>query len=109
MACRGIRDSDPLKSAFLLHDGRFSNNDIIRLDLPHACLAFLSACQTAKGDQNAPDQAMHLAASMLFCGLRSVGGTMWHVKYALSILPLLTLPVYRSMCDVDGPQVARNF
>jgi hypothetical protein len=109
MACHGVQDSDPLKSAFLLHDGRLSIENIIHLDLPHAFLAFLSACQTAKGDQNAPDQAMHLAASMLFCGFRSVVGTMWYVKYILSILSLLTLLVYRSMCDKDGPKVARHF
>jgi CHAT domain-containing protein len=77
MACHGVQHSDPLKSSFLLHEGRLSVEDIIQLNLPHAFLAFLSACQTAKGDQNAPDQAVHLAASMLFCGFRSVIGTMW--------------------------------
>jgi CHAT domain-containing protein len=78
MACHGIQHSDPLKSSFLLSDGNLSIEDIIHLDLPNAFLAFLSACQTAKGDRNAPDQAVHLAASMLFCGFRSVVGTMWY-------------------------------
>jgi CHAT domain-containing protein len=45
--------------------------------LKRASLAFLSACQTAKGDQNQPDQAVHLAASFLFCGFKSVIATMW--------------------------------
>ncbi|KAJ7229110.1 hypothetical protein GGX14DRAFT_346526 [Mycena pura] len=31
-------------------------------------LAFLSACQTAMGDQSLPDEALHLAASLLFAG-----------------------------------------
>jgi CHAT domain-containing protein len=79
LACHGIQDPDPLKSALLLQDGEFSIEDIMRLNLPHAVLAYLSACQTAKGDRNAPDQAVHLAASMLFCGFRSVIGTMWSV------------------------------
>jgi CHAT domain-containing protein len=83
MACHGVQESDPLKSAFLLGDGRLVIEDIIQLNLPHAFLAFLSACQTAKGDQNAPDQAVHLAASMLFCGYRSVVGTMWYVQCLL--------------------------
>jgi CHAT domain-containing protein len=39
--------------------------------------AFLSACETAKGDRSQPDQAVHLAASLLFCGFRSVIATMW--------------------------------
>jgi hypothetical protein len=109
MACHGIQHSDPLKSAFLLHDGRLSIEDIIQLNLPHAFLAFLSACQTAKGDQNAPDQAVHLPASMLFCGFRSVVGTMWYAKKALHITSSLTVSVSRSMCDEDGPKVARHF
>jgi CHAT domain-containing protein len=109
MACHGIQHSDPLKSAFLLRDGTLSIEDIIQLKLPHALLAFLSACQTAKGDHNAPDQAVHLAASMLFCGFRSIVGTMWYVKHALLNLRSLMAFVYRSMCDKDGPKVARHF
>lgn len=40
----------------------------MNLNLPTAMLAFLSACKTAKGSEEQPDQAVHLAASMLFCG-----------------------------------------
>jgi CHAT domain-containing protein len=77
LASHGVQDSDPLKSAFLMQDGGFSIQDIMDLNLPNAVLAFLSACETAKGDKQAPDQAVHLAASMLFCGFRSVIGSMW--------------------------------
>lgn len=37
----------------------------------------LSACETATGDSEQPDQAVHLAAAMLFVGFRSVIATMW--------------------------------
>jgi CHAT domain-containing protein len=77
LACHGIHASDPLNSALVLQDGNLTIQDIMNLHLPNAVLAVLSACQTAKGDRNAPDQAIHLAASMLFCGFRSVIGTMW--------------------------------
>jgi CHAT domain-containing protein len=77
IASHGVQETDPLRSAFLMEDGHFSIEDIINLHLPKAVLAFLSACQSAKGDANAPDQAVHLAASMLFCGFRSVIGMMW--------------------------------
>jgi CHAT domain-containing protein len=77
LACHGIHASDPLKNALVLRDGNLTIQDIMDLHLPNAALAVLSACQTAKGDSNAPDQAIHLAASMLFCGFRSVVGTMW--------------------------------
>jgi CHAT domain-containing protein len=77
LACHGVQDADPLSSALLMQDGKLTIEDMLQLNMPNATLAYLSACQTAKGDQNAPDQAVHLAASMLFCGFRSVVGTMW--------------------------------
>jgi CHAT domain-containing protein len=79
LACHAVQDSEPLNSAIMLHDGKLTIEDIMQLSLPQATLAYLSACQTAKGDQNAPDQAVHIAASMLFCGFRSVIGTLWCV------------------------------
>ncbi|CAE6487268.1 unnamed protein product [Rhizoctonia solani] len=42
-------------------------------------LAFLSACQTATGDTNLPDEAVHLASGMLMAGYPSVIATMWSV------------------------------
>jgi CHAT domain-containing protein len=77
MACHAVQDAEPLNSAIMLHDGQLTIEDIMQLNLPQATLAYLSACQTAKGDRNAPDQAVHIAASMLFCGFRSIIGTLW--------------------------------
>jgi CHAT domain-containing protein len=91
LASHGIQDSIALNSAFLLQDGKLSIADIMKLDLPRAVLAFLSACQTAKGDHNAPDQAVHLVASMLFCGFRSVVGTMWYGSLPLPCRRKLTI------------------
>jgi CHAT domain-containing protein len=79
LACHAVQDAEPLNSAIMLHDGQLTIEDIMRLSLLQATLAYLSACQTAKGDQHAPDQAVHIAASMLFCGFRSVIGTLWCV------------------------------
>jgi CHAT domain-containing protein len=81
LACHGAQRRDPLASAFILRDADLSIQEIMKLDLKHASLAFLSACQTAKGDQNQPDQAVHLAASLLFCGFKSVIATMWLVPF----------------------------
>jgi CHAT domain-containing protein len=77
LACHGLQAESPLDSALLLSDGRLTIQDLMCIRLPDAVLAFLSACQTAKGSEDLPDQAVHLAASMLFCGFRSVIGTMW--------------------------------
>jgi CHAT domain-containing protein len=77
LACHGQQHPDPLKSRFLLRDEPLMLSDIMKLKLPNAVCAYLSACETAKGDSSQPDLAIHLAASLLFCGFRSVIATMW--------------------------------
>jgi hypothetical protein len=110
LACHGIQDADPLYSAILLHDGQLTIEDIMQLSLSQATLAYLSACQTAKGVENAPDQAVHIAASMLFCGFRSIIATLWCVADAVNqFLNALTPRKYRLMSDEDGPRLARCF
>jgi CHAT domain-containing protein len=78
LACHGIQDQkDPLQSGFCLVDGMLTVSKLMDVQLDHAFLAFLSACETAKGDKEQPDQVIHLAAAMLFCGFRNVIATMW--------------------------------
>ncbi|KAJ7482697.1 CHAT domain-containing protein [Mycena latifolia] len=88
-ACHGIQDiSTPTNSALLLAgSSKLTLSNIIQLQLPHADLAFLSACQTATGSKNLEDEAVHLSAGMLLARYRGVIGTMW------------------SIMDDDGPQV----
>jgi CHAT domain-containing protein len=66
-----------LKSGFLMRDELLTVSSLMSLHLPNAFLAILSACETAKGDASQPDQAVHLAATMLYIGFKSVVGTMW--------------------------------
>jgi CHAT domain-containing protein len=78
IACHGIQNLDsPLSSGFCLSDGNLTVSRLMDLDLNNALFAFLSACETAKGDAKHPDQTIHLAAAMLFVGFRSVVATMW--------------------------------
>jgi hypothetical protein len=110
-ACHGVQDADPLKSAIMLQDGKLAIEDIMGFSLPFAVLAFLSACQTAKGDRKAPDQAVHIAASMLFCGFRSVIGTMWCVylvwAHSLLIVSVLGLCTTRTALTWRGAYTRR--
>jgi CHAT domain-containing protein len=77
-ACHGTQNTiDPLSSGFCLSDSILSVSRLMTLDLKDAFFAFLSACETAKGDEKQPDQTIHLAAAMLFVGFRSVVATMW--------------------------------
>jgi CHAT domain-containing protein len=80
LACHGVQDAaDATQSGFCLGDGRLTIPKLMELKFDHAFLAFLSACETAKGDKAQPDQAMHLAAAMLFSGFKCVVATIWCV------------------------------
>jgi CHAT domain-containing protein len=78
IACHGIQDPEnALSSGFCLSDGNLTVSRLMGLNLKDAFFAFLSACETAKGDKTQPDQTVHLAAAMLFVGFRSIVATMW--------------------------------
>ncbi|KDQ60230.1 hypothetical protein JAAARDRAFT_174260 [Jaapia argillacea MUCL 33604] len=83
--------SNPLNSALVLEDGPLKLTEIMELSLKNKSLVFLSACQTAAGDETLPDESMHLSATMLFAGFQGVVGTLWSID------------------DRDGPEVAEAF
>jgi CHAT domain-containing protein len=78
LACHGVQHpTEPHKSHFCLSSGILTVSELMEMDLKDACIAFLSACETAKGDKEHADEAVHLAATMLFAGFTSVVATMW--------------------------------
>ncbi|KAF6747008.1 TPR-like protein [Ephemerocybe angulata] len=80
LACHGSQNAtEPLQSRFLFHQGSLALGTILQANLPHADLAFLSACQTSTGEAKLSDEAVHLAAGMLAAGYRRVVGTMWSI------------------------------
>ena len=80
IACHGVQNSEnPLDSGLILQDGLLKLSTLMGINLQHGFLAFLSACHSAKGDKKNQDQAVHLAAAMLFVGFQSVVATMWCV------------------------------
>jgi hypothetical protein len=111
LACHGIQDSqDATQSGFCLGDGRLTIAKLTELRLDNAFLAFLSACETARGDKQQPDQAMHLAAAMLSTGFKSVVATMWYVYQCTNgVRGEYVLIIRRAISDVDGPKVAKRF
>ncbi|KAF9072198.1 CHAT domain-containing protein [Rhodocollybia butyracea] len=91
LACHGHQDiASPLNSGFVLEDGLLTVRKLFETQIPHAQLAFLSACSTATGDQNLPDEPIHLGTTMLFAGFPSVIATLW------------------PMGDSDGPDIASD-
>ena len=80
LACHASQNAEEsLQSKFRFHNGNLDLGTILRKDLKNADLAFLSACQTSTGDDNLPDEAVHLAAGMLAAGYRRVVATMWSI------------------------------
>lgn len=80
-ACHGFQNlGDPTQSAFALFDGRLSLAALMSTASENAELAFLSACQTATGDERLPEESAHLAAGMLAVGFKGVVATMWSIK-----------------------------
>jgi CHAT domain-containing protein len=69
LACHGVqKPEEPTKSALILQDGHLTLEEIIRLNLPNAEFAFLSACQTTTGDERLSEEAVHIAGGMLLAG-----------------------------------------
>ncbi|KAG2114890.1 CHAT domain-containing protein [Suillus cothurnatus] len=80
LACHGKQDrTQPYHSHFVMRDEHLTLLDIMEKDIPHAEFAFLSACHTAVGDEETPDEVIHLAAGLQFSGFKSVIGTLWEV------------------------------
>jgi CHAT domain-containing protein len=82
-ACHGRRANKPFLSIFQLHDDeQLTLIDIIKARLPNAELAFLSACHSAAIDtRGTPDESIHIAAALQFCGFRSAIGTLGDGRY----------------------------
>ncbi|KAG8844118.1 hypothetical protein FRB96_003281 [Tulasnella sp. 330] len=103
-ACHGEQHpTKPFKSRFRFQtpETTLTLLDIIQKHLPQAELAVLSACHSAAGDRSTPDEAIHLAAGMLFAGFRSVVGTMWAMDDRDG--PVLTEAFYKYMFR-NGPE-----
>ncbi|KAG9090181.1 hypothetical protein FRC06_001187 [Ceratobasidium sp. 370] len=105
-ACHASQNAaKPTASAFQLHDGPLDLETITKKQLKHADLAFLSACQTATGDENLPEEVVHLAAGMIMAGFRRVVATMWSIDDEDA--PLVAEKFYAYMLDEGIPDEAK--
>ncbi|CAE6533286.1 unnamed protein product [Rhizoctonia solani] len=99
LACHAHQNvQDPTKSGFFLYDDTLDLAAINRRSFKDKGLAYLSACQTATGDERLPDEAVHLASGMLMAGYSSVIATMWSV--ADEDAPLVADEVYGQLMTV---------
>lgn len=109
LACHASQDPlNSTESCFHLHGGTLSLAEISKKSLKNKSLAFLSACQTATGNEEMPDEAIHLAAGMLVAGYPSVIATMWSINDGDA--PLIADQVYGQLVKdgrLDGGRAAR--
>lgn len=99
LACHGIQDkTDPTQSAFVLYDGRLTLSALMTTVADNAELAFLSACQTALGDEKRPEESAHLAAGMLTVGFQGVVATMWSIGDRDA--PIVAEAYYRKLVEL---------
>ncbi|KIJ31799.1 hypothetical protein M422DRAFT_185482 [Sphaerobolus stellatus SS14] len=96
-ACHGVQNpSYPTESALLLAGkDKLTLSKLATLKRSPGGLAFLSACQTAKGDAQLSDEAVHLSAGMLVTGFRGVIATMWSVGD--QVAPQVARDVYKHL------------
>ncbi|MEH0590094.1 CHAT domain-containing protein, partial [Streptomyces sp. B21-106] len=105
-ACHAEQDlMDPAQSAFLLHDGRLTAAEILELHLPLAELAYLSACETATGAVNLPDEVMHLASTLQSAGYRHVVATLWSIQDGSA--PAIASRFYAALTRTGRPDAGR--
>ncbi|WP_171134062.1 CHAT domain-containing protein [Streptomyces sp. Z423-1] len=86
----GTQDpTDSSGGALYLHDheqsGPLTITDISRLRLTDAQLAYLSACETARGAAAVPDEAAHLAGTLQLAGFTHVVAAQWAVDDACAL------------------------
>ncbi|KAG2006718.1 hypothetical protein CC2G_014471 [Coprinopsis cinerea AmutBmut pab1-1] len=104
--CHGVQNlENPLESHLMLSGGKLTMTDLFQVRAEGSTgardrLAYLSACDTARGDVEQPDQAMHLVGTMMFAGFSSVVGTMWQM--ADEDAPLMAETFYRHMFGKEG-------
>ncbi|KZV59764.1 hypothetical protein PENSPDRAFT_644770 [Peniophora sp. CONT] len=105
-ACHGVQDAtDPTQSAFALYDGRLTLSMLMNTVADNAELAFLSACQTAVGDEKIPEESAHLAAGMLVVGFKGVIATMWSIGDEDA--PIVAEAYYKTLLELRSSGAVR--
>lgn len=104
-ACHGVQDlGRPSRGALILYDGPLALRDIVKLRLPHAHFAFLSACETSRGGIVLADEAISFATALQLAGFRDVVGTLWSIDDTLA--SEITDLVYEHMSRRPAPNPA---
>lgn len=106
LACHGIQNlNQPLDSHLMLSVGALDLRSILAEELKLAQFAFLSACQTARGNKDLINESIHLAGGFMAAGFKGVVGTLWGIFDEDA--PGVTREVYDAIITDEGLDVTR--
>ncbi|HTW02362.1 MAG TPA: CHAT domain-containing protein [Streptosporangiaceae bacterium] len=107
-ACHAASSADDASAARLLltdhEDHPLTVREIAGLRIPRAELAYLSACDTARGPVQLADEAVHITGAFHMAGYAHVIGTLWSVDD--EIAAEVARDVYARLA-APGPDAAR--
>jgi hypothetical protein len=108
-ACHGATDlRDPSSSKLVLHDHEtapLTVGLINALELMHAELAYLSACETSVTSIGLADESVHITAAFYLAGYQQVIGTLWPI--ADDVACDIAVGFYRRLIS-DGASTSRG-
>jgi CHAT domain-containing protein len=104
-ACHALADeTDPSRSHLALHDEPLPVAELSQMNLPHAQLAYLSACTTATGSVRLLDESIHIASAFQLAGYPHVIATLWPINDFLA--PELATDIHTALAHGTPPHVA---
>ncbi len=106
LACHGRADVlRPRESGLVLRDDlRLTVDRLAGLDLDHARLAFLSACETGVPGAEAPDEVVTLGSAFFAAGVDGVVSSLWQVSDLATLL--LVVCFYAEPAAATDPALA---
>ncbi len=85
-ACHATSDPvDPARSHLVLYDDVLTAEELNRLRLDGAAVAYLSACSTAYGGTRLVDESIHVSSAFQLAGFGHVIGTLWPVADRVAV------------------------
>ncbi|MFI5569392.1 CHAT domain-containing protein [Streptomyces sp. NPDC051740] len=107
IACHAGQDlTAPSRAGLHLHDGLLTVTELatVHPEGPGE-LAYLSACETAMGGADTPDEAITLAHALQFTGYRQVVAALWSVEDTVAVRAAEDF--YTRVAGAAGPDPAR--
>jgi len=97
-------DSASLRSGFRLSDGVFSVGDLAECHVPAGELAVILACDSARGDVQLPNEALHVAGAAAQAGFAGVVATTMPVRdsSAVPVVAALYEAIHDATDGIDG-------